>query len=338
MKDTAVRTTSRVAAASLTAVVALTLAACSGGTEPAASPSDDGASAGPVVADLTVGYSPALPYAALELGSEEGIFEDHGLTVTLEQTPNGADAIPLLLQGSMQFTRLDIATAVNAVQQGLDVVIVAPVTVGQGDEKGFTGIVVNPDLGMTDAADLEGKNVQVNALGGTAQLLVSATVAEAGGDPEKVNFVELGTQEALPALQQGSVDAIATVEPFQTAAEGAGFQYLANPELVIVGVPTFVYVTTQAYADENPEIVQQFVDALLETFAFSNDNHDLVAQTAVEQLEMDPALADQLTMPVWGEEPPTVDQIQQYLDLLVNYGGVDEATLPDPASLLWSGQ
>lgn len=337
MKNTAVRTSSRVAAAAFTAVVAVMLGACSAGAPPTTQPTASN-SAGLVEAEINVGNSPSLPYAALDLGISEGIFEEHGLTVKLQETPNGPDAIPLLLQGSMQFTRLDIASAVAAAQQGLDVVIVAPVTVGQADEHGFTGIVANPDLGMTDAADLEGKNLQINALGGTAQLLASATVAEAGGDPSKVNFVEMGTPQALPALQKGDVDAIMTVEPFQTAAEEAGFTYLANPELAIVGVPTFVYVTTQAYADENPEIVQQFVDGLLETFAFANDNHELVAQVAVEQLKMDPALAEKLTMPVWGETPPTADEIQKYLDLLVEYGGVDEATLPDAASLLWSGK
>ena len=55
-----------------------------------------------------------------------------------------------------------------------------------------------------------------------------ASVRKAGGDPAKVKFVELPFPDMPAALQAGQVDAIFVVEPFLTAALGAGRRKVAS--------------------------------------------------------------------------------------------------------------
>ena len=89
---------------------ALVLAGCS---TPA--PTDEGTDAPDVeVADITVAVYPVMSNAAVYIGVNEGIFEEHGLNVTLTPITSGPDSVPLLLSGDLTFTSIDVPTLINA--------------------------------------------------------------------------------------------------------------------------------------------------------------------------------------------------------------------------------
>jgi NitT/TauT family transport system substrate-binding protein len=311
--------------------LAVALAGCSAPAEPA--PETDA----PVeVADITVATYPVMSNAAMYIGVNEGIFEAHGLNVTLETITSGPDSVPLLLSGDLNFTSIDVPTLINANNEDLGVVGVQAMMAGVDVDRGYVGVVAGPDSGIEGWADLEGKKVGVNALGSTPVALISASMKAEGADPSTVQWVQIAQPETIPALLAGQLDAANLAQPLLTAAEDAGFVQIGNPEqLTVPNVPTFIYVTTQAYADANADVVKRFQAALQEANALANSDHDLAIETAKTSTTVDPAVLDKVTgFPNWAENPLTGADLDKFIQLMIDAGQLDEGSAPSGDDLL----
>ncbi|MGO4806134.1 ABC transporter substrate-binding protein [Arthrobacter sp. 2MCAF15] len=311
----------------------IVLAGC--GAETNASPASSGA--GPVNANITIGMGPQLSNADVTLGMSNNTFKNAGLTVTTQAITVGSAAVPLLLNGQMQFAQVDMATALSAAHQDVGVVIVAPNTVGNGDEVGYAGIVTNQP-GIKSAKDLEGKKVQVNQLKGTAQILLETTMESEGADPSKVQFVEIAPPQAIPALQSGQVDAAFLSEPLVQTAKKLGMTVVLNPEQkTVAGIPTFVFLASAEYADANPAVIKAFSDSILESNKFANANPDAVRKSPAAA-KVDPALLPKMTLPKFAEFPVATDHVQKFIDLEVKHGVFSKDEAPKAESLIIAGK
>jgi NitT/TauT family transport system substrate-binding protein len=301
------------------AATIVALAAC-GGSGGAAK------DAGTAVTHITVGTSGQLSNVDVYLGMHEGTFTKAGLAVTPQTLTAGSNAIPQLLKGTMQFATVDLATAIAATQQNVGVTAIAPSNVGVPGDTGYAGVIASPKSGIAGLGDLEGKSVQVNQLNGTAEVLVKATMKQAGLDPSKVKFVEIPPPQALAALQAGRVDAAVLSEPNVTAATAAGMKYIVNPEKdTIPDLPAFVFLTSKAYLAKHPAVVKAFATAVLAANKQANADAALARTTAEKSTQVPAALLAKVTFPKFGEQPLTADQVQAYLDLLVKHGGLSGA-------------
>jgi len=328
--------TSRLLGIGAAAFLASTLVACSGGAAPQSGGGDAPSSDEPT--PITVAQYPVMSNAAVNIGVNEGIFEEHGLDVTLETITSGPDSVPLLLSGDLTFTSIDVPTLINATKENVGLVAVGAMMVGQDVDRGYVGVVASPESGISDWADLEGKKVGVNALGSTPVALIGASMEEAGADPSKVQWVQIAQPETIPALQSGQLDAANLAQPLLTAAEEAGFEQVGNPEkLTVPGIPTFVYVTTAAYAEQNPEVVAAFQDALNASGEMANNDHELARETAKSSTTVDPAVLDKVNgFPKWGSTPITGEDLDKFIELLVKAGQLDEGSAPSGADMVWS--
>jgi NitT/TauT family transport system substrate-binding protein len=286
--------------------------------------SSDGASnAAGASTTITVGTSGQLSNVDVYLGMSQGTFAKAGLTVTPQTLTAGSNAIPLLLNGTMQFAAVDLATAITATQQNVGVTAVAPNNVGVPGHIGYAGVIASPASGITGLRDLEGRSVQVNQLNGTAAVLVKATMRKAGLDPAKVKFVEIPPPQALAALQAGRVDAAVLSEPNVAAALAAGMTYIVNPEKdTIPNLPAFVFVASKAYVARNPAVAKGFVTAVLAANKQANADTALARQTAATSTQVPAEQLAKVTFPKFGEAALTADQIKAYQDLLVQFGGL----------------
>lgn len=325
-----------VTATAATALVITALTACSSSPEPAATstPSEAG---GIVEAEIVVGTGGQLSNTDVFAAVQSGYFEDQGLTATTQILTAGSNAIPQLISGELTFATVDTTTAINATLQNVGITAVATNTVGIPDDTGYGMIVAGADAGIESPKDLEGKKVQVNALGGTAQVLTQASVESDGGDPSKVEFVEIAPPQALPALQAGQVDAAVLSEPNVTAAKALGFVAVFNPEQdTVPNLPTFVFVTSTAFAQENPAVVTQFQNAILASNQALNADPELIRETALTSTEVpEEVLAQVEGLPLFGEEPLSGEQVQEYIDILVEYGALDAASVPSGEDVVW---
>jgi NitT/TauT family transport system substrate-binding protein len=312
------------------------LAGCSGGGDTqsqGAAPTDGGGDT-----DISIATYPVMSNAAAYIGDSEGIFQENGLIPSFQTITAGAEAVPLLLKGDLTFAPVDVPTAVKAAQENVGVVAVASMMEGVAIDEGYVGVVAPPDSGITDWKGLEGKKVAVNALGGSAVAQISASMEDVGADPTTVQWVELAQPQTIPAILAGQVDAANLAQPLLTAAEGEGLVQIGNPEQrTVAGVPTFVYLATKQYVEQNPGVVESFQKAIQAASAAANADHDLVIETAKTSTTVDPALLDKVTgFPQWSEGPLTAADLQKYIDLMVTAGMIDESAAPEASAVVSS--
>jgi NitT/TauT family transport system substrate-binding protein len=311
----------------------LVLTACGGDSEePSGSTGGDGGEAEGSTA-ITVGVIPILDVAPIYIGQEQGFFEECGIDLTLETAQGGAAIVPGVVSGDYQFGFSNVTSLLLAASEGLPLQVVANGNASTGEQEAdFGAVVALPDSGIADASDLEGKSVAVNTLNNIGTTTIRASVREAGGDPDAVDFVELPFPDMAAALEGGDVDAIWVVEPFLTGATSNGAEYVASNFVDAADDLTVAtYFTSEQYAGENPDVVECFTGAMEQSLEYAQENPDAVRQAILGYTEIDEGLVEQLTLPEFPTEINR-DSIQTLSDLAVEDGLIDEA--PDLDQLL----
>ncbi|MFL1378945.1 ABC transporter substrate-binding protein [Nocardiopsis protaetiae] len=299
------------------ACAALTLAATAcGGADDA--PAGDGPT------PVTVGVLPITAVAPLFLGVEQGIFEEHGLDVSIETGGGGATTVPRVVSGELDFAFGNFASLIIAREQGLPLTVVGNGMTTTGDAAtDYRALVVPPDSDVTSAADLAGATVAIDNLNNIGDTSVRNSVRVAGGDPTDLDFIELAFPDMPAALSNGQVDAAWVVEPFLTVALEQGATQIAgnfvdlHPELSIAG-----YFTGDELIAEDPGTVDAFTAALNASLEYAEANPDETAQILTTYTEIDPALIEQLR---WPRFPADIDReaLRTLADLMVTDGLID---------------
>jgi ABC-type nitrate/sulfonate/bicarbonate transport system substrate-binding protein len=304
----------RVAGLALGCSTTLVLAACGSDDGGTAAAGEGGATA------VTVGYFPLVHTATAVHADETGIFADQDLDVTLEQTAGGAQAIPSLIAGEYDITYGNYTSALLAAQQGLPIRIIAGNDVGADDHS----IMVAPDSPHRSAADLAGARIAVNNLQNIGTVAVNAVLEDAGVDISTIDFVELPYPEMAPALLGGDVDAIWQVEPFQASATAAGarvlFPLFSGP---VEGMPVAGWLTTEQYAQENPEVVEAFGEAMALAMEDLEGDRARLVELVPTYTQVPAEVVEQVALPEWD---PVADreQLQEMADLMLEYGIISE--------------
>ena len=93
-----------------------------------------------------------------------------------------------------------------------------------------------------------------------------------GGNPAAVNYVTLPFGAALDALKAGKTQAAFTVEPFTSDCTSSGLKNLGSPGVQFFSTEQAVgmWVTTAAYAAQNPAAVTAFQKSIAEVGKFAN--------------------------------------------------------------------
>ncbi|NEK59451.1 ABC transporter substrate-binding protein [Geodermatophilus sabuli] len=292
---------------SLTLAGAVVLTACGGGDEEsgntdAGGSADSGGTA--TVTTVRVGTIPIVDVAALYLGQEQGIFEEHGLEVDPFLAQGGAAIVPAVVNGEAQFGFINVTSLLQAEGRGVPLGLLAAGAGATGNtEDDFAAVVVAADSPIQGAADLAGTRIAINSINNISDTVVRQSVRQAGGDPSGIEFVEIPFPDMVAAVGTGQVDAAFTVEPFATVGESQGLRAVAFPytetddDLTVAG-----WFTSDQYAAENPEVVQQFTDAMTEAQAYAQDNPDQVREVLGTYTQIAPEIAQQLTLPTYQSE------------------------------------
>ncbi|WP_458042759.1 MULTISPECIES: ABC transporter substrate-binding protein [Bacteria] len=289
---------SHLSALAAIAAAGLMLAGCSSGnlSGESAAPSDDTMSE--ELIPITVGLLQIAPAAAVQLAIDEGIFEEHGLDVTIQLGQGGAALLPAVSSGSIQFAVGNPLSVLVAASQGLEMQIVAGYS-HQDLGVPASGLVVRSDSGIASWKDLEGKTVAVNAVNTLGDLGTMGLVEQDGGDPEAVQFTEIAFPDQLAQLEQGNIDAAWIPEPFISGALAMeGMEYLGNTFDVIPGLYSTVTFTSAAYAEANPEIVKAFAAGIADATAFAMENDDLNREAIVAYTGMPAEVVGDLELEV----------------------------------------
>lgn len=313
---------SPVALAATITVLAFGAVACGGeaaGSKAAKEAGDDGLV--PVTfAAISVGQ-----VAPIVLGKEQGIFEDHGIDLTIEYI-EAAAVIPTLLGKDADFGWLNAPAVLAARSNNVPVKAVTTSSVAGDDPAAFPIQVLAPAKSdIKSAEDLVGKKVAVDTLYQLPDLGMRAALLDADVDPNDIDLVEIPFPDMGTALKAGRVDAILATEPFVTInkkASGAVPILSASagqdPE-----TPQSVIVSSEAFISGNANVVADFRAAVDESSEYAVKHEDKVRATLPTFTQLEPDLADAISLaPIDPTDDP--EGWKSWADLLVKVGAVDE--------------
>ncbi|HXF34844.1 MAG TPA: ABC transporter substrate-binding protein [Candidatus Acidoferrales bacterium] len=207
--------------------------------------------AAPVQAQTTLipvklGTINAITDAPLVIADTKGYFAAEGLKVDFVFYQSGATMVASL--GSGQLDAIAAGTSAgmfNAVLRGLTIRIVADKAT-DSPGYGFTPLIVRTELikngRYKTIKDIKGMKIGVSAKGSSGWPQLDAVTRMAGIKFDDVENVPLDYSDHVVGLQNGSIDAGLTIEPFATLATDSGAatrvlpsdKYYPNQEVAVL--------------------------------------------------------------------------------------------------------
>ena len=320
----------RVATLLLALACAAGIAAC-GDDEGNGGGGGGGAEAGPTT--LKVGVIPIADVAPLYLGMKKGFFEEQQLKIEPQLAEGGAAITPAVVSGDFQIGFSNTISLLIAASQDLPVQIISQgVLGGESEEEAWADLLVLKDGPIKDAKDLEGKTIAVNTLKNICEVTIKASLEKEGVAVDSLKFAEVPFPDMNAALEGGRVDGACVVEPFVSqgkAGKARGidpFYVRTAPDLTVA-----TYFTSTRYAEQNPDVVDRFVDAMNRSLTYAQENPDEVREVLLDYTEIPPEAAKQIKLPIWRPDlnEPTIELLS---DLSVKYGLIEEQ--PDLGELI----
>ncbi|GLZ60657.1 MULTISPECIES: ABC transporter substrate-binding protein [Micromonospora] len=311
----------KVMALGLIAATAIALTGCT--DSDASTPSDqDSGDLRPV----RVAALPITETAALWGGIKAGLFAERGLQVEVLPAQGGAQAIPALMNGDIDFAIGQPFGPFRADLRDLGVVIIGNYASSYADGDDINAVVASAKSGIKRPADLAGKRVAVNSLGAAGDVTIMAAVEKDGGDPSKIKFVEVAFPDAPAQLESGNIDAAWVPEPFVTQLKARGDTFVVAPyQAVVPGLTTLTTITTKERTEKDAKLVEDFTAAMKKTLEWAKDpaNETALRQAIKDNLELPPPVADSVRLPAFGWD---VDRqsLQTLAELALKYKVLDK--------------
>jgi NitT/TauT family transport system substrate-binding protein len=265
-----------VAAALLLGLTACAAPAAAPAPAPAAVPS--GASASPSGAAAAATQVPRIPvrlaYTALVasqsvpwIAQEAGIFDRHGLDVSMTFLNGGPPGVAALVSGEVDALIVGAASVIRSTIQGTDTMLI-----GATKNLLVGSVMGKPEI--RTPADLRGRRIGVASRGSNSELVARVGLLRNGIDPDEgVTYLAVGSGgQRLAAMQQGTIDACGCIPPDNIAAEEAGFHTVIDVSKLGVKYPATTIATTRARAQEQPELYRRFLEAMADgVYRYKND-------------------------------------------------------------------
>lgn len=241
----------------------LALALCLAFAVPAAQ-----AQSNPAPAKLTIG-TVGTAAASLFVAKEEGFFAKRGFDASIVMVTLDPDIPAALMSGSLDLAVVTATTFFQAVDGGLDLVVVLGGT-ATSTRPTDEAVVAATGSGIHAAKDFVGRKVGVPGIGAALHVLFRYWLTERGVDFHGVNFVEAPLPRMRDMLGAKLLDATVAVNPFIGQITDAGVGYIAVPlsgELPS-GKPIVMYVATREWAAHHGKELALFRDAIAEGAKF----------------------------------------------------------------------
>ena len=218
---------------------------------------------------IVVGFTAVTDFASAFVAAEEGFFKKRNLDVEMKFIPINS-TIPAAVQAeSLQIGGPTPSVFLQAVDGGLDHVIVAGAGITSKALTSF-GLVAKAGSGIRSAKDCVGRTIGVPGLGAFLHVTFRGWLKSQGVDYRKVNFVEAAFPQHGDMLRGGSVEAVVSADPFMSRITDSGMGYVASYYSTFLpdGQPTIVYSARRDWATKNAGAARGFQQAIQEAAAF----------------------------------------------------------------------
>ncbi len=224
---------------------------------------------------LAVSYSATAEFTPDFVAKDIGIFERHGLDVTLTNLATTSLGPPALMAGSLQIASSSPPLLLLANDGGLDLVAVAGV--GAIDARApNSSLVTRPGFTATKAQDFIGKKIARPGINSAIDLVLKKWLIDRGVALDQVTLVEVPFTQMGDLLRAGQIDAAFELEPLRTHVieSGAGQKSIdifaeTNPHVV-----ASVYAASRSWAQTHREALREFRASLADAIGYLRDHAD----------------------------------------------------------------
>jgi NitT/TauT family transport system substrate-binding protein len=237
------------------------LSACNANNSPTQSDSSDPDNAASTSSNnqtldkiaLGLGWKAEAEYGGYYQAVATGIYKEYGLEVDVQETPPQANLTQMLMGGVIDFSLGNAVSTFKALQEGIPKVTIAAIF-----QKEIQVLLAHPNVGNDSFEALKGKPIYLSpAINTTYWPLLKTRFGYDDSQQRPYNFNIAPFLVDKDSAQQG----LLTAEPFAIAKE-AGF----DPVILLLAEAgynpySFTIDTTRDMIENNPDLVQRFVDA-----------------------------------------------------------------------------
>ena len=221
----------------------------------------------------------------LFVARDAGIFQKHGLDATIVNVRNAQVGMSALAGGETQFhVGSATGTSIGAMAGGLDLAFIAGLI-----NKLDGAFVVNQSI--RSPADLKGKRIGVQSIGGGVWMFTMLAFEHWGLDPDrdKIQFRILGDQSVqAQAIAQNVIDGGYLSYSYGAQLERQGYRIMAD--LLKLGIPYqgLGVMAKRSMIDKTPELPERALRSIVESIAFVNNpaNKNFVAKSLMKELRL----------------------------------------------------
>jgi len=229
---------------------------------------------------IRVAYFPNISHAVPIVGIEKGFFSNQiGNNTVIEPLlfDSGPQVIESLFAGSIDIAYVGPGPAINGFLKSEH----HNVKILSGAASGGVSFIVHPNSKINSVADFEGKRIAAPQIGNTQDISLRTYLSENGLKPAEkggsVIVLNTSNSDIYILFAKGDIDAAWVPEPTATIlVQQLGGKRLFNetelwPENRFTSV---VLIAREEYVNENPEIIQKWLEAHQQTVNWINSNKE----------------------------------------------------------------
>jgi NitT/TauT family transport system substrate-binding protein len=271
---------------------------------------------GAALEKITVSYgSISGTQSPVWVAKEKGLFEKHGLDVSLVYISGGPRSVMALLGGSTQFVIHSAMPSLEAYLGGADSVLLAT-SMNHLDHY----LVVHPSI--RTPRELRGKVVGISALGSLTDTALREALRVNELSERDVTILAVGDLGArMAGLQNGTIQGTLLIGAQAVAAARMGFKLLVDFSKLPFEVATSSILSRRAYLQRNRDTVVKFLKAWIEaTYLFKANRETGIAvmkkYTRTDDAEILATIYSRYRSLVSSKPDPSLDTVKSMVRLL----------------------
>ena len=190
---------------------------------------------------INVGYIGTAELMPLIAAKEKGIFDKHGLDVTITRIQLASNVPSAIVAGNLQIGMGTGPMLLQTADAGLGFVAIAAIA-HMTRQDPPASLVARSGFKVSSAADLKGHRIGVPGFNSMFHVIFQKWLLDHGVQPKEVSMIEAVFPQMGDQLKGGTLDAVLVIEPFRSRIIGSG---------VATKVSDFV-------AEVNPDIVSAY--------------------------------------------------------------------------------
>lgn len=213
---------------------------------------------------------------------EKGLFKKYGLNSKLIAVKGGSTATIAMVSGEMDFCQIAGPAVVTAVVAEQDLAIIAGLF-----NTYVTSLITNSEIQTPE--DLKGKALAISKPGGASDVELRVILKELNLKPDdEVPILAVGGQgERLAAMETKQIAGTILSPPMTTIAKQKGYREFLKMSSLNKPYQHTALVSTRKYIEENPETVENFLKAIIESIAMMKQDQSGTVEVLKKYLLLD---------------------------------------------------